>query len=156
VADSTQWILKVGLRGRCPRCGKGRLFNGFLKLAPACDNCGLDFGFADPADGPAFFVMMTAAVPITAFALWLELSFDPPIWVHLVVTLPLLLIGCILPLRPLKATLVASQYVHNAEEGRLAGPRSDAGAHPVPEGGPDPGQGPNRPTAVEPGHPRTD
>jgi uncharacterized protein (DUF983 family) len=122
MADNTQWILKVGLRGRCPHCGKGRLFNGFLKLAPKCDVCGLDYAFADPADGPAFFVMMTAAVPITAFAVWLELTYDPPIWVHAVVTLPLLLIGCLLPLRPLKGALVASQYVHKAEEGRLEQP----------------------------------
>jgi uncharacterized protein (DUF983 family) len=122
MADNTQWILKVGLRGRCPHCGKGRLFNGFLKLAPKCDVCGLDYAFADPADGPAFFVMMTAAVPITAFAVWLELTYDTPIWVHALVTLPLLLLGCLLPLRPLKGALVASQYVHKAEEGRLEQP----------------------------------
>ena len=122
MADNTQWILKVGLRGRCPHCGKGRLFNGFLKLAPKCYVCGLDYAFADPADGPAFFVMMTAAVPITAFAVWLELTYDPPIWVHALVTLPLLLLGCLLPLRPLKGALVASQYVHKAEEGRLEQP----------------------------------
>jgi uncharacterized protein (DUF983 family) len=122
MADNTQWILKVGLRGRCPHCGKGRLFNGFLKLAPKCEACGLDYAFADPADGPAFFVMMTAAVPITAFAVWLELTYDPPIWVHALVTLPLLLLGCLLPLRPLKGALVASQYVHKAEEGRLERP----------------------------------
>jgi len=122
MADNTQWILNVGLRGRCPRCGKGRLFSGFLKLAPACDVCGLDYSFADPADGPAFFVMMTAAVPITAFAVWLELPHAPPIWVPAVITLPLLLVGCLLPLRPIKAALIASQYVHKAEEGRLVQP----------------------------------
>jgi uncharacterized protein (DUF983 family) len=148
VPDSTEWILKVGLRGRCPRCGKGRLFDGFLKLAPSCEQCGLDYGFADPADGPAFFVMMTAAVPITAFALWLELSYDPAVWVHFVVTLPLLLIGCILPLRPLKATLVASQYIHSAEEGKLAGPRE---AGPSSEKGANLGQSPSEATGVERG-----
>src|SRR3712207_9462881 len=47
----------TGLAGCCPRCGKGKLFRGFLALAPRCEVCGLDFGFADSADGPAFFIM---------------------------------------------------------------------------------------------------
>jgi len=97
------------------------LFSGFLKLAPLCDVCGLDYSFADPADGPAFFVMMTAAFPITALGIWIELAYDPPLWVHAVTTLPALLVGCILPLRFFKGWLVASQYIHKAEEGRFAG-----------------------------------
>ena len=47
-----------GLRGRCPRCGEGRLFHGFLSLRPACERCGLDYGFADAGDGPAVFVIL--------------------------------------------------------------------------------------------------
>ena len=112
--------LSTGLRGRCPRCGQGRMFDGFLTMKPRCEACGLDYGFADPADGPAFFVMMFVCVPAVAFALWLELSYEPPFWVHLFTTLPLILLTCIPPLRPLKGWLVAAQYVHKAEEGRLA------------------------------------
>jgi len=63
-------ILKYGLKCRCPECGQGRLFNGFLTLAPRCEVCDLDYSFADPADGPAFFVMMTMAIPATAFGVW--------------------------------------------------------------------------------------
>ena len=114
--------LQTGLRGRCPRCGKGHLFDGFLKIRPSCEVCGLDYSFADPADGPAFFVMMFVCVPAVAFPLWLELAYQPPTWVHLVTTLPLILLTCIPPLQPLKGWLVASQYVHKAEEGRLARP----------------------------------
>jgi uncharacterized protein (DUF983 family) len=113
------WILKVAARSRCPRCGKGKLFDGFLTLAPRCDACGLDYGFADPADGPAFFVMMGMAIPVTALAVWIELAFEPPVWVHLVTTVPFLLLTCIPPLRFFKGALVASQYVNKAEEGRL-------------------------------------
>ena len=87
--------LQTGLRGRCPRCGKGHLFQGFLKLRPSCEVCGLDYSFADPADGPAFFVMMFVCVPAAAFPLWLELNYNPPTWVHLVTTLPLILLTCI-------------------------------------------------------------
>ena len=111
--------LSTGVRGRCPRCGQGRLFDGFLKLAPRCEACGLDFGFADPADGPAFFVICFACVPAVAFGVWLEIAYEAPFWVHLVTTLPLLLVTCLVPLRPLKGWLVSSQYVYKAEEGRL-------------------------------------
>jgi uncharacterized protein (DUF983 family) len=121
IAYPVQLPLSVALRSRCPRCGKGRLFSGFLNLAPRCDMCGLDFSFADPADGPAFFVMMTAAIPATAFGIWLELSYSPPIWVHAITTLPVVLIACSLPLRFFKGWLVAEQYIRKAEEGRIAG-----------------------------------
>jgi uncharacterized protein (DUF983 family) len=74
---------------------------------PHCDACSLDYSFADPADGPAFFVMMTGAVPATAFGIWLELTYSPPLWVHAVTTLPIVLIACTLPLRFFKGWLVA-------------------------------------------------
>ena len=116
---SPQWILSVATRAKCPRCGKGKLFDGFLKLAKRCDVCGLDYSFADPADGPAFFVMMGMGIPVTGIAVWIELAFDPPLWVHALTTLPALLLLCILPLRFVKGAPVASQYVNKAEEGRF-------------------------------------
>src|SRR5918995_1840253 len=79
--NSPQWILAIAVRSACPRCGKGMLFQGFLTLAKRCNLCGLDYSFADPADGPAFFVMMTMAFPITALGIWIELAFEPPVWV---------------------------------------------------------------------------
>lgn len=109
----------TGIRGRCPRCGQGHLFQGFLKLAPRCDVCGLDFGFADPADGPAFFVICFACIPAVVFASWLEIEYEVPYWVHLFTSLPILLLTCIPPLRPIKGWLVASQYIYKAEEGRI-------------------------------------
>lgn len=110
---------RVGIRARCPRCGEGHLFDGFLKLAPRCEVCGLDFSFADPADGPAFFVICFACVPSILFAVWAEVSFEPSMWFHVLVSLPIILATCIPPLRPLKGWLVASQYYHKAEEGKL-------------------------------------
>jgi uncharacterized protein (DUF983 family) len=114
--------IRTGLRGRCPRCGQGRLFAGYLKLAKRCDVCGLDYSFADPADGPAFFALTIVSFPIVGLIWWFDAEFEPPLWVHLVVSLPFLLIACVLPLRPLKGWLVCSQYYHKAEEGRLAPP----------------------------------
>jgi uncharacterized protein (DUF983 family) len=111
--------MSLGIRGRCPRCGKGHIFAGFLKLAKQCEHCGLDMSFADPADGPAFFVMSIVAVPVTIFAIWLELGYEPPFWVHLLTTFPLLLVSSLLLLRPFKGWLVCSQYINKAEEGRF-------------------------------------
>ncbi|WP_349943153.1 DUF983 domain-containing protein [Fulvimarina sp. MAC8] len=110
---------KVGMAARCPRCGQGKLFKGFLTLRDHCDECGLDYSFADPADGPAFFVICFTCIPAAFVAVWLEVAFEPPFWVHLLVSLPVLLLFCIPPLRPLKGWLVASQYYHDAAEGRL-------------------------------------
>jgi uncharacterized protein (DUF983 family) len=111
--------LKTGLLGRCPRCGQGHLFDGFLKLRSFCEVCELDYSFADPADGPAFFVLTFACLPVVAFAVWLETAYQPPFWVHLVTTLPLIFLTCLPPLRPLKGWLIATQYIYKAEEGRL-------------------------------------
>lgn len=108
----------AGVRGRCPHCGEGHLFAGFLALAPACDACGLDYGFADPADGPAFFAITFACLPAVGFAVWLELVHQAPYWVHIFTTLPLMFATMIPPLRPLKGWLVASQYLNDAHEGR--------------------------------------
>jgi uncharacterized protein (DUF983 family) len=131
----TDAILKYGFKCRCPRCGMGRLFNGFLTLATGCEACGLDYSFADPADGPAFFVMMTMAIPATAFGVWIELTYEPSLWLHFITTLPFLLLACIPPIRPFKGMLVASQYFHKAEEVRFEAPQqTTAGNSPNPSG----------------------
>ncbi|MCH8686284.1 DUF983 domain-containing protein [Pedomonas mirosovicensis] len=110
------WILKTGWLGRCPHCGKGRMFASWLKLAKRCDACGLDYSFASPDDGPAFFAMTIISFPLVGFAIWLELAYSPGWWVHLLTSGPLILGSCIASLRPLKGWIVASQYVNKAEE----------------------------------------
>jgi uncharacterized protein (DUF983 family) len=108
-----------GLRGRCPRCGKGRLFQGFLSLRPRCENCGLDFGFADSGDGPAVFVILIGGGIVVFAALLTEVIFQPPYWVHAALWLPLVLLVTLVPLRLLKGLLIALQFHHKAAEGRL-------------------------------------
>ncbi|HAH10312.1 MAG TPA: hypothetical protein DCL54_16155 [Alphaproteobacteria bacterium] len=113
---SPLWL--VALLGRCPRCGTGGVFAGFLKIKPACSTCGLDLTRADSGDGPAVFVVLIVGA-ITAFtALWLELTFKPPYWVHAAVLGPMVLGLSLLLLRPLKALMIALQYRHQAGEGR--------------------------------------
>ena len=108
-----------GLLGRCPQCGEGHLFQGFLELRPHCEKCGLDYGFADSGDGPAVFVILIGGFIVVFAAMATEIAFQPPYWVHAVLWLPLALLLTLGPLRPIKGLLIALQYHHKAQEGRL-------------------------------------
>ncbi len=109
----------AGLAGRCPRCRRSGMFDGFLRLVPACKHCGLNFAFADAGDGPAVFVMLFGGFLVVGAALITEVLYEPPYWVYLAVFLPLTLIVCVGLLRPLKGVLIALQYRNKAEQGRL-------------------------------------
>jgi uncharacterized protein (DUF983 family) len=111
--------LSAGWRGRCPRCGEGRLFEGFLTVAPRCTTCGLAFSFADSGDGPAVFVTLIVGFVVVGLALLVEFSFHPPYWLHAILWIPLVLALTLGLLRPLKGTMIAQQYRHKAELGRL-------------------------------------
>lgn len=110
---------RAGLTCRCPRCGEGPLFNGFLTLAPRCSRCGLDFAFIDAGDGPAIFIIMIAGFIVVGAALVVEVKYEPPLWVHAVLWIPLILATTLWPLRAMKSLLIALQYHHRAAEGRL-------------------------------------
>jgi uncharacterized protein (DUF983 family) len=119
--DTLPGAVLAGLSCACPRCGEGRLFAGFLTLRPRCEVCGLDFGFADSADGPAFFIMFFAGGIVVAAALITEILYHPPYWVHAMLWLPLICVVTLGPLRPVKGLLIALQYHNKAAEGRLQG-----------------------------------
>jgi uncharacterized protein (DUF983 family) len=111
--------LATGLRGRCPRCGRGNLFQGYLTVAKACASCGLSFDFADAGDGAAWFVMLFVCIFGVGTILGVEIAYAPPIWVHLALGLPLLVILPLLLLRPAKGMLLCQQWKTKAQEGRL-------------------------------------
>jgi len=97
---------------RCPRCGEGRLFSGLLDVRQACDACGLDLSSQDAGDGPAVFAILFLGALVVGLAALVEIKFSPPVWVHLLLWGPLIVIGAIAVLRPLKAGLIALQYRH--------------------------------------------
>ena len=111
--------IPTGFRGRCPRCGQGHLFAGFLTIRPACEVCGQDFSGFDSADGPAFFVMSIVGLLVVGLALWMELTYEPPIWVHALVALPLSVGLSLVLVRPAKGILAALQFRNKAEQGRF-------------------------------------
>lgn len=118
-AAPTELPIGRGLMGRCPRCGEGKLFKGFLSLRPRCEHCGLDFNFADAGDGPAVFVILIGGALVVFAALMTEVAYQPPYWLHAALWLPMILLVTIGPLRPIKGLLIALQYHHKAAPGQL-------------------------------------
>jgi uncharacterized protein (DUF983 family) len=119
--DTLSGAILAGLSCACPRCGKGKLFRGFLTLRPNCEVCGLDYGFADSGDGPAVFIILFAGFIVVGAALVTEVLYQPPFWVHALLWLPLILLVTLGPLRPMKGLMIALQFHHKAAEGRFDG-----------------------------------
>lgn len=114
-------LWKTALQGRCPCCGEGKLYDGFLKIADQCDQCGLDYGFADSGDGPAVFVIMIVGFIATGGVLYTEFTYEPPLWLLIGLWGPLTIILCLLFLYWLKGALIAQQYLTKAEQGQTEG-----------------------------------
>ncbi|MDE0811539.1 MAG: DUF983 domain-containing protein [Alphaproteobacteria bacterium] len=102
--------LKAGLMGRCPCCGVGKLFAGFLQVAETCGHCGLGLKSRDTGDGPAVFVALIVGGLVVALALIVEVSYQPPFWLHALLWIPLILVLSLGLLRPLKALFYAINY----------------------------------------------
>ena len=111
-------IWKAGLAGRCPRCGEGRLYGGFLRLAERCEVCGLKLSELNAADGPAFFAMSAVGTLVAFAALFMEVAYSPPVWVHLLIWLPTIAVLSLVLLRPLKGIMVAQTYRHRGFEAK--------------------------------------
>ncbi len=110
--------LKTGLAGKCARCGRGKLFAGYLALASGCQSCGLSYGFADGGDGAAWFVMLFVCVVGVGSILGVEVAYSPPYWVHGLIAIPLLVLLPLVLLRPVKGVLINQQWKTGAREGR--------------------------------------
>ena len=105
--------------GLCPRCGARTLFAGTARLAPNCDQCGLDFAAFDIGDGPAAFLILIVGTIVAVAAILVDLAYSPPWWVHLV-WLPVMVGLTLAGLRLGKAALMYQIFHHRAGEGRLS------------------------------------
>jgi uncharacterized protein (DUF983 family) len=110
--------ISAGVKCVCPRCGEGALFKGYLKLADGCECCGLDYRYEDAGDGPASVVILLVGILVVFPALLVEVAFKPPMWVHIVLWLPLATILTLAVLRPFKAFWFALMYRNNVVQGR--------------------------------------
>jgi len=108
--------LRAGAALRCPRCGEGKLYQGFLQVVDRCSACDLNLGVHDSGDGPAVFVILILGFMVVGLAVWVEFTFLPPIWVHWLLWPPFVLGGALLLLRYLKAYMIALQFHHREED----------------------------------------
>lgn len=111
--NSNRSLLKdmsIGWHGRCPKCGEGRMFKGYLKVADTCANCGQELFHHRADDFPAYIVVSIVGHLMLSGAFWLEYLFKPDMWVHMVVLLPTGMLMTLGLLQPVKGTIVALQW----------------------------------------------
>ena len=108
--------LAKGVACRCPACGRAPLFEGFLRVRTNCGSCGADLSGQDSGDGPAAFIILLVGAVVVAAALFAEIAYSPPVWLHMVLWLPLSVLLVLGLMRPFKAILIALQYRNRRED----------------------------------------
>ncbi|MDZ4363503.1 DUF983 domain-containing protein [Brevundimonas sp.] len=113
--------VRAGLLCRCPHCGRGPLFAGFLKVVDRCRACGYDFSHLNTGDGAAVFVMQIAGGIVVFGALFIQIAYNPPIWALLAVATPLVAGLSLGLMRPAKGVMIALQMRNHAGQSRHDG-----------------------------------
>lgn len=109
-------IPQAALFALCPRCGGKGLFAGLTGFAPSCKQCGLDYSSFNVGDGPAAFLTMVIGGLVLGLGLWIQFTFEPPLWLLLVLLAPLIIGATIWGLRISKAALLAAEFQRKAVE----------------------------------------
>lgn len=107
---------QTGFRGRCPRCGEGRIYTSFLKIGDQCGSCGLRFSFENVGDGAVPFLILIIGAIGVGLGAWVLFAFSTPIWVPILVTAPVVILLTLVLLPKAKGVLIALQYVNNASD----------------------------------------
>ncbi|WP_169567783.1 DUF983 domain-containing protein [Sneathiella limimaris] len=102
----------TGITCKCPACGKGKLFSGYIDVQPVCSECGQDLKSIDSGDGPAVFVIFIVGFVVIALCFWVQLAFRPPFWLQLLIWIPAILGLSLGLLKPLKGVMIALHYKH--------------------------------------------
>ena len=119
IPEGAPSILDAGLKGLCPQCGAKTLFAGTARFADRCSACGLDFTRFNVGDGPAAFLTLILGALVVAAAIVVELKLSPPLWIHMLIWIPVSAAGVLLSLRLAKGALMAAEYRNRAREGRI-------------------------------------
>jgi uncharacterized protein (DUF983 family) len=129
--------LKRGALGRCPVCGEGKLYSGYLKIVPRCAQCDAPLGQLRADDAPPYFTILLTGHILVPGVLWVEKMWQPPMWLHMVVWLPLFTVICMALLPPIKGAVVG-WMVTLGLTGEEHGPDPAAAAPPRQPGPPAP------------------
>lgn len=117
--------LKRGAMCRCPQCGEGRLYTRYLKVAPSCSACGLDFTHQRADDGPAYIVVLLVGhlVGVALHPLYMWVGDNPMLMVAILC--PIVIVLCLALLPVVKGAIIAFQWAKGMH---------GFGAPPVPAG----------------------
>lgn len=115
-------LVSAALFGLCPQCGAKSLYAGVARFAPCCPACGLDYSGYNVGDGPAALLTLLIGTVILIAALFVEFTFTPPFWVHILLWVPITIAAVVWSLRVAKAGLLYLEHRHKAAEARLADP----------------------------------
>lgn len=118
-------VWRAALSGLCPECGAPTLFDGPVKFRERCAACGLDYSQYNVGDGPAAFLTLIIGALLIALAVALDFAVHPPLWVHILLWVPLTAAAVVYGLRLAKGALLASEHQRQAAEGRQVDPRDD-------------------------------
>ena len=99
-------LLARGARNRCPVCGEGRVFQGYLRVVPECSHCHTPLGRLRADDAPPYFTIFIVGHLLVPVIFWVEKAYEPPMWLHMAVWLPLFALVSVLLLRPIKGATV--------------------------------------------------
>ncbi len=130
-ARNSGTALRRGFLGRCPNCGKGRLFRAFLKIADQCPVCGEDFHHHRADDAPAYFNIVIVGHIVVPLVFTVETAFAPPYWVHFVIWFPLILALSFGLMQPIKGAIVAWQWAHRMHGFDTESPPDDLDLRPA-------------------------
>ena len=108
--------VETGLRGKCPQCGEGSLFKGFLSFHDRCEACHADFTIEDAGDGPTVFVIFLVGIFIVPMALGFSMVVNAPLWLTYLIWIPIIILVSLLLLRLLRGVMFNLQWKHNALE----------------------------------------
>lgn len=103
-------ILKLGFRGRCPRCGLGSVFKTYLEVSDKCHVCHLGLSCHDTGDGAVVPALLLVGGVICAMAFYTEVKYQPPYWVHAVLWLPMIIGFTLVTLPALKGIAIGLQH----------------------------------------------
>jgi uncharacterized protein (DUF983 family) len=106
---SGQAVLR-GLLGRCPNCGRGRMFSRFLKVADRCPACGEELFHQRADDFPAYLVIVLVGHIVVPSMLVVETEYAPPLWLEATFWPAVTLAMALALIQPIKGAIVAIQW----------------------------------------------